>query len=62
MSGAVYVFPAALLALGAWCAWQAARGWWTDRRLADRIGEIARDQVRGVVEQITEARLSERRR
>ena len=30
--------------------------------LADRIGEIGRDQVRGVVEQITEARLSERRR
>ena len=62
MTLGVYVFPVLMFAFVAYLAIRETRETARRWRLERRIGEIGRDQARGVVEQITEARLSERRR
>ena len=58
----VYLCPALMLAFVAYLAIRETRETARRWRLERRIGEIGRDQARGVVERITAADLSERRR
>lgn len=61
MTLGVYIFPVLMFAFVSYLALRTLRELRAEWRTDERIGEIARDQARGVVEQITEARLSERR-
>ena len=62
MTACVYIFPTLLLAFAAYLALRTLRELRAEWRTDARIGEIARDQARGVTERITERDLSERRR
>ena len=62
MTLGVYLFPVLMFAFVTYLAIRVARELRAEWRTDARIGEIARDQARGVTERITERDLSERRR
>ena len=58
----VYVFPVLMFAFVAYLALRVARKLRAEWRTDARIGEIARDQARGVTERITGDQIAARRK